>query len=339
MKTKQILPTLGLTLAIAFTAGCENKSNENKTALPENKAENSREVVIYSNADDEAIAAMTHALDNNGFQGKYNFMTFGTSVLGGKLLIEGSNIEADMITMSTFYVNSAQEKNKMFKKLSFNVNTLEKVPEYTAPITSQEGAIIVNTDVLKKNKLQMPTSLKDLAKPMYKGFLSVTDVKASSTAWLLMQALVSAYGDFEAETILRGIYKNSQGHLESSGSKPLKLCEAGEVAIGFGLRHQAVRAKAKGLPIEFVDPIEGNFSLTESVAVIDKGANSNPLAMQMAKCIIENGRKELLENYPNVLYTGETSNSANKSKYPRTFERPLTFELYMAHQKISENAK
>ena len=85
------------------------------------------------------------------------------------------------------------------------------------------------------------------------------------------------------------------------GSAPLQLCEAGEVAVGFGLRHQAVAAKNDGLPIDYVDPTEGNFSLTESVAVLDKGDATNPLAMEMAQCIIENGRAELQQNYPNPL--------------------------------------
>lgn len=71
--------------------------------------------------------------------------------------------------MSTFYLQSAQEQNTMFVPLTFPVNTLEEVPDYTAPITSQEGAIIVNTEVLKENNLPMPTCLKDLADPVYAG--------------------------------------------------------------------------------------------------------------------------------------------------------------------------
>ena len=105
------------------------------------------------------------------------------------------------------------------------------------------------------------------------------------------------------------------------------------------LRHQAVAAKAEGLPIDYVDPTEGNFSLTESVAIVDKGESTNPLAMKMAQCIIENGRAELQENYPNPLYEGESADSANKSAYPKTFQEPLTFELYEKHQQISEAAK
>ncbi len=51
-------------------------------------------MVIYSNADDEAVAAMTDTLNDNGYEGKFIFQSFGTSELGGKLLAEGTDIEA-----------------------------------------------------------------------------------------------------------------------------------------------------------------------------------------------------------------------------------------------------
>lgn len=333
MKLKKLLALgLSLTMAAALLSGCGQQETAEGGA-------SSEQVIIYSNADEEAIAAMTNALNAGGYEGQYLFQTFGTSELGGKLLAEGTNLEADLVTMSTFYLQSAQEQNTMFVPLTFPVNTLEEVPDYTAPITSQEGAIIVNTEVLKENNLPMPTCLKDLADPVYAGFLAVTDVQSSSTAWLLMQALVSEYGEDGAQTVLHDIYANAGDHIETSGSAPLKLCEAGEIAVGFGLRHQAVAAKAEGLPIDYVDPTEGNFSLTESVAIVDKGEDTNPLAMEMAQCIIEKGRAELQENYPNPLYEGESADSANKSAYPKTFQEPLTFELYEKHQQISEAAK
>lgn len=237
------------------------------------------QVIIYSNADEEAITAMENALDNNGYEGKYMFQTFGTSELGGKLLAEGKDIEADMVTMSTFYVESAQDQNSMFQDLTFDADTIDEFEPYCAPITSQEGTIIVNTEMMEENDLPMPASLKDLADPVYKGFISVTDISASSTAWLLIQALVSEYGEEGAKEVLTGIYENVGDHLEDSGSAPLKKVRAGEVAIGFGLRQQAVADKADGLPIDYIDPAEGNFSLTESVAVVDKGDNRTPVRL------------------------------------------------------------
>lgn len=304
-----------------------------------NNASAQEQVIIYSNADDEAVEAMKNALDGNGYEGKYLFQTFGTSELGGKLLAEGTDIEADMVTMSTFYVESAQDQNSMFMDLDFDVDTIDEFPSYCAPITSQEGTIIVNTEMMEENDLPMPTSLKDLADPVYEGFISVTDISASSTAWLLIQALISEYGEDGAKDVLTDIYKNAGDHIEDSGSAPLKKVRAGEVAIGFGLRQQAVADKADGLPIDYVDPAEGNFSLTESVAVIDKGEETNPLAMEMAQCIIENGREELQSYYPNALYNGETTDSANKSANPKVFPEKLTVELLEKHQALSEECK
>lgn len=297
------------------------------------------QVIIYSNADDEAVEAMKNALDSNGYEGQYMFQTFGTSELGGKLLAEGTNIEADLVTMSTFYLESAQDQNDMFTDLDFDVDTIDEFPAYCAPVTSQEGTIIVNTEMLEENDLPMPTSLKDLADPVYKGFVSVTDIASSSTAWLLIQALVSEYGEDGAKDVLTGIYDNAGDHIEDSGSAPLKKVRAGEVAVGFGLRQQAVADKADGLPIDFVDPEEGNFSLTESVAVVDKGDKTNDKAMEMAQCIIENGREELQSYYPNALYNGEETDAANQSANPKVFPEKLTVDLLEKHQELSEACK
>lgn len=302
-------------------------------------AKAAEQVVIYSNADDEAVEAMKKALDGNGYEGQYIFQTFGTSELGGKLLAEGTNLEADLVTMSTFYVESAQDQNEMFQDVTFDVNTIDEFPSYCAPITSQEGTIIVNTELMKENNLAMPTSLKDLEKPEYKNMISVTDITSSSTAWLLIQALVSEYGEDGAKEVLSALYENAGDHIEESGSGPLKLVRAGEVAIGFGLRQQAVADKEEGLPIDFVDPEEGNFTLTESVAVVDKADKTNEKAMEMAECIINNAREDLLTTYPMALYDGETVADTELSGNPKVFTEKLTVDLLKKHQELSESCK
>ncbi len=316
---------LGVTML--FTSGCSGSGGTDE------------QVVIYSNADDEAVEAMKAALDNNGFEGEYIFQTFGTSELGGKLLAEGSDIEADLVTMSTFYVESAQEENEMFQDLTFDVNTTDEYPSYCAPITMQEGTIIVNTEMMEENNLEMPASIKDLAKPEYAGMISVTDITSSSTAWLLIQALISEYGEDGTKEILTDIYKNAGDHIEESGSGPLKLVRAGEVAIGFGLRQQAVADKEEGLPIDYVDPEEGNFTLTESLAVVDKGDATNKKAMEMAECMIKNGREELLKYYPIPIYEGEKVDGEKVSGNPQVFSEKLTVDLLKKHQELSESCK
>ena len=329
MKLKRTLSAI-LCAAVALTAcvnltGCFSDENE--------------QVIIYSNADDEAVESMKKTLDANGYEGKYVFQSFGTSELGGKMLAEGKDIEADVITMSSYYIESAQAEYNMFESLDFAVNTTDSYPEYYAPFLANQGAILVNTDVLAENNLAAPTSVKDLANPEYAGYISVVDIQGSSTAWLMIQSLISEYGEDGTKEILTDIYANAGAHIEQSGSGPIKKVRAGEVAIGFGLRHQAVADKEDGLPIDFVDPTEGNFTLTESLAVVDKGENTNPLAMEMVQCIIENGRADLMTYYPVPLYEGETADSNAISANSKTFPEALTVELLEKHRAISEECK
>ena len=329
MKLKRTLSAIlcaaaALTACVNFT-GCSSDENN--------------QVIIYSNADDEAVESMKKTLDANGYEGKYIFQSFGTSELGGKMLAEGKDIEADIITMSSYYIESAENESNMFVDLTFDVSTTDSYPEYYAPFLANQGAILVNTDVIAENNLAAPTSVKDLANPEYAGFISVIDIQGSSTAWLMIQSLISEYGEDDTKEILTDIYENAGAHIEQSGSGPIKKVRAGEVAIGFGLRHQAVADKADGLPVDFVDPTEGNFTLTESLAVVDKGDDTNPLAMEMVQCIIENGRTNLMTYYPVPLYEGETADSNAISANSKTFPEALTVELLEKHRNLSEECK
>lgn len=325
MKKRSIVLAVCLTVFSVLLGAC-SKSN----------ADQADKLVIYSNADEEPIQVMKDVLDQNGYKDKYTIQSLGTSELGGKLLAEGKSIEADLVTMSSFYLTSAQQKDKMFAPLNLKMKSLAKIPDYAAPFTVQEGVIFYNTESLKEHQLTPPTSLKDLAKPEYKDVLAIPDIKQSSTAWLLFQALIDNYGEPEARTILKDIYKNAGDHIESSGSGPIKKVRLGEVAIGFGLRHQAIKDKKEGLPINFVEPAEGTYSLTESLAVVDKGKKTNPEAAKALNLILEKGRKDLLKFYPSPLYEGEKADSLTAAKNEKQFPEELTAELLAKHQKLAE---
>ncbi|MEG0528651.1 MAG: extracellular solute-binding protein, partial [Longicatena sp.] len=294
-------------------------------------------VVIYSNADEEALVAIRHALDENGFADQYILQSFGTSELGGKLMAEGSNIEADLISMSTYYVDSAQEKQNMFEKLTFRTDTIRTYSDYDTPLTALEGALIVNTQFLEEKGLSIPTSIKELTDDKYKGYISIPDIKASSTGWLLVQAILNTYGEDEGNIILTKLLDNVGPHLESSGSGPIKKVRSGEVGIAFGLRHQAIADSKKGLPIQVVDPTEGNYTLTESLAVVKK--ENSATAMAIARCIMENARSELLETYPTTLYEGEEVDRDVASTKPRIYKYPLTVDLLKEHQTFFEECQ
>ena len=299
-----------------------------------------QKVIIYTNADEEAVAYMQKSLNSSGYEGKYVLQTLGTSELGGKLMAEGDDIEANLVTMSSYFIDSAQKKNNMFENLNFDTKALEKYPSYYTPILANTGAIFVNTKVMKEKGLAMPKSVKDLTKNEYKGLVSIPNIMNSSTAWLLIQAIISEYGEKEGSEILHKLIVNCGPHIETSGSGPIKKVRVGEVAAGFGLRHQAVADKTSGKAIDYIDPIEGNYSLTESIAVVKKkDTATTKLAMEMAKVIVTKARPELIKNYPVALYEGETIDNLNKPRNPKKFAKPLTVELLQKHQEFFKASK
>ena len=299
-----------------------------------------QKVVIYTNADDEAVTAMQTSLKNAGYEGKYVLKSFGTSELGGKIMAEGDKIEANLITISSYYFDSSQKKYNMYEDLNFTTNSIEKYPSFYTPILANTGSIFVNTQVIKDKGLTMPTSIKDLSKDEYKGLISIPNIKSSSTAWLLVQAIISQYGQIEGKAILHKIIVNCGPNLEASGSGPIKKVRVGEVAVGFGLRHQAVADKIAGKPMDYVDPIEGNYSLTESIAVVKKSdTKTTKLAQDMAKIIITKARAELIKTYPVALYKGETITDLNKPSHSKKFAEPLTVELLQKHIDFFNAAK
>ncbi|MBO1531221.1 ABC transporter substrate-binding protein [Psychrobacter sp. F1192] len=306
-------------------AGCSSASSSDNASA--------EEVVIYSNADQEAVEVMQTVLDAAGYEGQYILQSFGTGELGGRLLAEGKNTEADLVTMSAFYLESAQARHSMFQEIDFTLNPKEAVPNYYAPILSFAGAIILNTQEMATQQLPQPTSVKDLAKPIYKNKIAMVDPNGSSTGWLFVQDITATYGMADkGQAIMNRIRQNAGPNLELSGSGPLKKVMAGEVPIGFGMRHQAVAHKAAGLPIDYIDPSEGSYTLSEAVAVLDKGADSNPNAMKMAEIIVKQARPQLLEIYPTVVYEGETVAPDNQINTVKTYAEPLTAELLDKHR-------
>lgn len=331
--------TVMLAAGMMFT-GCASSTSSGSSGSSSGTSGSSDSVVIYCNSDDEALEVIKKTLDDNGYQGKYTISTFGTSELGGKMLAEGKDLEADLLCMSSFYIDSAQDKYDMFANLNVESTPLAEYPDYYRPMLANQGAIFYNTEELKAAGLDVPASIKDLANEEYAGHISVPDITGSSTAWLMIQALIDSYGEDETKTILTGIYKNAGDNLEDSGSGPLKKVLAGEAAIGFGLRHQAIKDKAEGEPIDYVDPTEGDFTLTEGVAVIDHGdSNKTELAQEMATCIIDKGRADMLSYYPVALYEGEQPDQEYICENSKTFSEPLTVDLLKQHTELSESCK
>ena len=83
MNLKKLLALgLSLTMAATLVAGCGSNTNAgdtsgDQTADKTSSDKSAQQVIIYSNADEEAVTAMENALDAGGYEGKYIVQTYG----------------------------------------------------------------------------------------------------------------------------------------------------------------------------------------------------------------------------------------------------------------------
>jgi len=334
VQRKHVYSTLaGLAVILIGLFTFNHFNNQSDNAIQNNIND---PVIIFSNADQEAIEIMQNALNERGLAGQYIIQVFGTSELSGRVASEGTNIEADVITLSSFFIESNKE---VFQPFPVKPGSKFTETDFYSPIIALEGSLIVNTMVLENSGLPMPTSLADLANPVYAGYISIPDLHSSSTGWLLVQAIIDNYSTDQAKEILNGIITNAGNHLESSGSTPIVKARAGEVAIAFGLRHQGVRDQEAGLPIQVIDVVEGNYFLTESVALVNHGETPRSArAREIAEILANDTRAALLQFYQTALFEDEYISDEADARI-NSFPQVLSEELLLEHQAFFRQAR
>lgn len=141
--------------------------------------------------------------------------------------------------------------------------------------------MLYNKDVLAEKKLPAPACWKDLAKPEYKGEVTVSNPQSSGTAYTQLATLVQLFGEDEAFKLLAEIGANVNQNTKS-GSAPGKMAARGETTIAVGFMHDMVNLKKQGFPVEIVSPCEGTGYEVGAVSVINGTPN-----MEAAKRWVE----------------------------------------------------
>lgn len=240
MKILKILVCFMLTIALV---GCSNNGND--------------KIVIYSTAEDFRNEFLQKKLDEKFPDYDVEIQYVSTGNCAAKVKAEGKDIEADIIfEMEKTYADELKDNFYTLDDYDFSKYIDELVPTDKKYATSirYSAAVILNEQVLKDRKVDVPQTYEDLLDPKYKGLISMPSPKASGTGYMILKNIINIMGEEKGIAYFDELSKNILQYT-SSGSGPVNALVQGEVGIGLGMTFQAVNEINKGsqLTIQFFD--------------------------------------------------------------------------------------
>jgi iron(III) transport system substrate-binding protein len=129
-----------------------------------------------------------------------------------------------------------------------------------------------NTELLKKKKLAPPQCWKNLADPVYKGEIELSNPASSGTAYMMLATMVQLFGEDGAFRYLRQLHPSVINYARS-GAGPLKAVARGEASIGLAMLHGVLTERENGFPVAYTLPCEGTGTEAGSMAILRNARN------------------------------------------------------------------
>lgn len=183
-------------------------------------------------------------------------------------------------------------------------DSVNKPPVYTGN-EAWMTMICFNTVEAKKRGLPPPTQWSDLAKPIYKGQITMPNPASSQTGYLGVNHWVQSMGEPAAWKYMDGLHANIAMYTHS-GSKPCKLAATGEYVIGISTDITAPQLKSKGAPIDIIVPTDKLGWDIESTAIM-KGTPKLAAAKVVADWVTTKEANEQFNKFMAVVSHPEVS--------------------------------
>ncbi len=144
--------------------------------------------------------------------------------------------------------------------------------------------LLVNTDLVEPS--EMPTSIRDLAAPRWRGQTAMANPLFGTTT-MHVAALFTAWGDTEARAFLDSLRAN-EVRIASSNGEVERLVVAGEVAFGLTDTDDAHEAVASGAPVAVVYPDQedlGTLFMPTTVVLLEGGPHPDA-GRRLVDCLL-----------------------------------------------------
>jgi len=218
------------------------------------------EITVYSALEEDEINAYLAVAAQEMPDLKVNVLRLSTGDLGARLIAESANPQADVLWgFAVTNILNPQINQLLEPYASAGV---EQLPEAFRDknhlwfaATGYMGAFCVNTARLEARGLPMPTSWQDLTNPVYKGEIVMPDPSSSGTGYLQIAAILQGMGDDAGWQLIKDLDPN-MAQYTTSGSRPCRMAQVGEYAIGASLSFVAMQSIEQGYPVEMVIPAD-----------------------------------------------------------------------------------
>ena len=197
----------------------------------------------------------------------------GTTEVVGKLAAEFSAgaPKADVLLLAdAATMESLKKDGRLMPYPQAKVDGLDP-GVYDADRTYFGSKLITTGIAVNTAAKSRPTSWADLAKPEYKGQIAMPSPLYSGAAAIMLGTMTSrpdlGWSYFEKLKAADAVAVRGNGAVVTAVAN-------GEKAYGVLVDFMAFNAKAKGSPIDFVFPAEGNPAVTEPVAILKTTQNA-----------------------------------------------------------------
>ena len=221
------------------------------------------ELLVYTALETDQLKAYTESFNKMTPDVELKFVRDSTGVIIAKLLAEKANPQADVILgvaasgMEIFKAEGmlAGYSPKGFEKLNATYSDKARPPTWVGQDV-YAAAVCFNTVEAAKKGIPKPETWKDLAKPIYKGQITMPNPASSGTGYFDVTAWLQLFGEAEGWKYMDALHENIAQYTHS-GSKPCRQSGAGEFVIGISFEYRANDVKKKGAPVDIVFPKEG----------------------------------------------------------------------------------
>jgi iron(III) transport system substrate-binding protein len=268
------------------------------------------ELTVYTAVEAEDLKRYAAAFNEDHPDIKINWVRDSTGIVTAKLLAEKENPQADVVWgLAATSLMLLKSEGMLEPYAPKGVENLDKKFVDSANPPSWTGmdawiaAVCVNTIEAEAKGLPMPTSWKDLTKPVYKGHVAMPNPNSSGTGFLDVSSWLQLFGEKDGWAFMDGLHENIAWYTHS-GSKPCRQAGSGEVPIGISFAFRGAKEKANGAPLEIVLPSEGVGWDMEATAIV-KGTKKLEAAQTLVDWSITKKANELYNSgYAVVAYPG-----------------------------------